>query len=859
MQPARQSNRFKYKIKFGKESLWNKDDNKIQIPSENVQLFDEFDFIDYSLDSTIDYLKEYFLTNFGHKYRYCKCELYVFFKNEKENSYRRLTEVDTNKLKDFFYDELYLIRVTIPCRCKYKKYLKYMNMKKFDIIKKLKETEDKLNEEIKGSKELGKEIERLNKENEIKNHSNPKFEDFYDIIIDINSIKKINSEGWKVIFNKKGLDNYKKYKEIGSITIGVVGNSNKGKSFLLSQISKQPLLSGASIQTKGLSVKYPELKEYENRQIILLDSAGFETPVLRNNNEENNIDKKDEIKEQKNEINNEKDEKQNNSEKNEEKIQANKEISDKEFKQNEEFKENARDKNLTEFFLQNFIIKESDIILLVVGKLTYSEQLLINKIKTEIKSDKSQKILIIHNLQEFSAKKQVEDYIRDTLLKCSTFNLIERPGINTKKTKEIKENKNDDKKFEPKIEDKKVNNNENPDNEKNLNINNEINNNLNENEDIKINPNSIQKEEININPIQNEEIKINNIQNEEIKINNIQNEDIKINNIQNEEIKINPIQKEEIKLNLEDFEYIKSKQEQEDKNFEKKIKIENKVAEPKDKNIIIDEIKKNEEDNKKDTELNNILYTEIVNKGKQNLEIYHLILSKEGSEAGKFYNPFAYDFIESLYNSIAKPEKFDVFDKIKENFKELSKEILNNDIKDFTFPENNKIIDEKNFKIKCNKELTLKRCYLDELGFSLFKTGNFEPKYNCFKEGNILEVRVEIPGNVIDCDSSFDVKGDETIITITGKKEKDSKPEELKNNIYNTRKFSKFELNIPLKVQEYNIIKKIENVKINKEKEKAKEEKEEDEEEDNFINGVFITQFELAQKKKYKKSKAKGL
>ena len=62
-----------------------------------------------------------------------------------------------------------------------------------------------------------------------------------------------------------------------------------------------------------------------------------------------------------------------------------------------------------------------------------------------------------------------------------------------------------------------------------------------------------------------------------------------------------------------------------------------------------------------------------------------------------------------------------------------------------------------------------------------------------------------------------------------------------------------------MKVQEYNIIKKIENVKINKEKEKAKEEKEEDEEEDNFINGVFITQFELAQKKKYKKSKAKGL
>ena len=48
---------------------------------------------------------------------------------------------------------------------------------------------------------------------------------------------------------------------------------------------------------------------------------------------------------------------------------------------NGEFKEKSRDKLITELFLQDFIIKESDVLLVVIGILTYSEQKLINKIK----------------------------------------------------------------------------------------------------------------------------------------------------------------------------------------------------------------------------------------------------------------------------------------------------------------------------------------------------------------------------------------------------------------------------------------------------------------------------------------------
>ena len=81
--------------------------------------------------------------------------------------------------------------------------------------------------------------------------------------------------------------------------------------------------------------------------------------------------------------------------------------------------ENSKDKIMTELFLQNLIININNILLIVVGKLTYSEQLLINKIKEESKKLKKTKIFIIHNLQEFRSKEQIEDSIKNTLLKCS--------------------------------------------------------------------------------------------------------------------------------------------------------------------------------------------------------------------------------------------------------------------------------------------------------------------------------------------------------------------------------------------------------------------------------------------------------
>jgi HSP20 family molecular chaperone IbpA len=265
---------------------------------------------------------------------------------------------------------------------------------------------------------------------------------FYDIIVQIKSIKDIN-KGWNLKFSER----IKKNKDLFNKTvlkIGVIGNSNKGKSFLLSKLSKIDLPSGTSITTEGLSIKYPDIKEYKNRNIVLLDSAGLETTVLKEEyeNKENydnykeGEEKEDETqegqKEEANDISANEDEKQ---KKGNMKTNGNtNSLTDNEYNY---FEEKSREKMITELFLQNYIIYYSDILIIVVGILTYSEQILLTKIVNELEKAKINKTLfIIHNLMSFTKVSQVKNYINNTLLKSATFSLIEQHNINSKMSTE---------------------------------------------------------------------------------------------------------------------------------------------------------------------------------------------------------------------------------------------------------------------------------------------------------------------------------------------------------------------------------------------------------------------------------------
>jgi hypothetical protein len=303
-------------------------------------------------------------------------------------------------------------------------------MKKFQINKKknksLKDCENEIQKKQEYLEKINRDISNNEKKIDMKNniiqfnYDKTNYIDGYDIIVDIKSFKPLLKNGWKIKFpNNKNI--YEKNKTKPTIIVGVVGNGNKGKSFVLQKLSNYKIPEGFAIKTEGLSIKFSET---ENKNIAILDSAGQETPLLEMKDEEcieeknqkendNNfhiIDSNNENSESINEINT-------NSSKDNNKTKNN--LNEKNDGKNEEIEEYARDKLLSENFLQKFIIKKSNTLLVVIGNMTLSEQ----KLLTRIKSQANQQIIVVHNLQNFVLIKQVEDYIKNTLLKLKLISL----------------------------------------------------------------------------------------------------------------------------------------------------------------------------------------------------------------------------------------------------------------------------------------------------------------------------------------------------------------------------------------------------------------------------------------------------
>ena len=163
--------------------------------------------------------------------------------------------------------------------------------------------------------------------------------------------------------------------EENSIVIGVIGLGNVGKSFLLSLFMKEELPIGDSMHTKGISIK-------KNDKIIILDSEGAEAPLTKYNVSkdlyEGDLHKK-EINESDNLI-----------------------------------QIMARDKKAVELFIQDFLIEKSNILFIVVGQMTLSEQKLINRVVNETNNNT---IFVIHNLKNLYSKDQIENYIENTFKK----------------------------------------------------------------------------------------------------------------------------------------------------------------------------------------------------------------------------------------------------------------------------------------------------------------------------------------------------------------------------------------------------------------------------------------------------------
>ena len=248
---------------------------------------------------------------------------------------------------------------------------------------------DKLREDFKSNEDLYYEWMRMNggenRQNENINTYGDNDNPPYDLVVDIKSIYEL-TKGWKIYYygNKDNISRTNNYDPKEKYIISVIGNANRGKTFLLRLLSAFEALnevSKNSITTLGLSMKFPKNKEF-----ILLDTVGFNAPLL--------IDEYNEKKD----------------------------IRDSPGDNfNKIIHTITRGQIITNYLLQNFIINEADIVICLIAQLNFSEQIFLNQIRAQCEGKKS--LYVVHNLIHLKDKKEIEKYLEETLLKSYTFDL----------------------------------------------------------------------------------------------------------------------------------------------------------------------------------------------------------------------------------------------------------------------------------------------------------------------------------------------------------------------------------------------------------------------------------------------------
>ena len=263
------------------EALNNK--SKLEI-SNNKKTIEEFKSLLLSKDKDIENLKEE-----PNKLKRKNEELHKDNSTQKNKIIERIEEI--NNLKEENQQLKKQIKIEEnkfnDLNIAYERMKNESNEKDIKIEKFLKEAK-----KLDNFHKLEKEINRI-RENEDKSlkYQNLKKEDFYDLIIKCNSIVGLRN-GWDIIMTEDGKKNYFEYKDNKFTKIGIIGSENRGKSTVLSDFSKIELPTGVTIKTEGLSIKYPKLDDqFKNRKIILLDSAGLETPILKTENNEEEKEK----------------------------------------------------------------------------------------------------------------------------------------------------------------------------------------------------------------------------------------------------------------------------------------------------------------------------------------------------------------------------------------------------------------------------------------------------------------------------------------------------------------------------------------------------------------------------------------
>jgi len=225
------------------------------------------------------------------------------------------------------------------------------------------------------------------------------------------------------------------------------------------------------------------------------------------------------------------------------------------------------------------------------------------------------------------------------------------------------------------------------------------------------------------------------------------------------------------------------------KNFYTKEQINNYIENTFKKNIFLNFENFTEQNYKEEKEILdtseefNKYYLETYTNGNLEKKVIHLIMGSnfKGSQAF-YYNKTAVDYVRTEIAAISSRRKFNIIEELKKFILYKAKKYVESEeqTNKFPFSENDIQIetkgDDKYIKIK--NKTKLKKCLINQLGFSSFYGSLYSPNYTCYISENENKKYLYIDINL--CGKNYKIEkprredsyedGNKTIITIIGNK-----------------------------------------------------------------------------------------
>ena len=263
------------------------------------------------------------------------------------------------------------------------------NAKKDNILQKVKEEENKLEQAL---KEKDSRIEKLLNKDKVLSDKRA-----YDFIIHIESLYDLMKTGWRLTYNVNDTITKEKIKSRlnnNRVLVGVIGYENVGKTHFLNKLCGDYLPHGYNYHTEGLSFK---ISENENLPFIFADAAGCGKPFSYYGNSYSFADKEKNLEEKSNIVN---------------------------------------DRIMTETFIQDFILASCNIILIILGQLTQENQKMIERI---IKHYYTKNIYIVHNFSNLAYVESVNEKIQRDIIEAFPVEEFKLVGYNDKNNEKYNE------------------------------------------------------------------------------------------------------------------------------------------------------------------------------------------------------------------------------------------------------------------------------------------------------------------------------------------------------------------------------------------------------------------------------------